>query len=111
THQDLARKVLYGEFRQDLFYRLNVLQFLTVPLKQRMVDFEDLLYRFAKQYRVSFSFQAIQRLKGYDWPGNIRELRNMVARAATMFKGAQVREEDLSGLIETHPRRLADAPL
>lgn len=100
THQDLLRKVRAGEFREDLFYRLNVLQIKTPPLNQRKEDFEELLYRFAKEFRVGFSLAAIQRLKEHKWPGNIRELRNTVARAAAYFKGGRVEENQVDQLIE-----------
>ncbi|WP_413288728.1 sigma-54 interaction domain-containing protein [Bdellovibrio sp. HCB337] len=85
THQNLSQKIQEGQFRSDLFFRLNVVSVYTPPLKDRIEDFEDLLNVFAKQMRVRFSYDAIQKLKMHTWPGNIRELRNLVFRAAAVF--------------------------
>ena len=85
THQNLAEKIMSGEFRSDLYYRLSVLTVTPPALSERMEDFEELLYFFAKQMRVRFSFGAIQQLKKHTWPGNIRELRNTIARACAFF--------------------------
>lgn len=90
THQNLSQKINDGQFRADLFFRLNVVSIFTPSLKERIDDFEDLLYVFAKQLRVRFSFDAIQKLKMYSWPGNIRELRNLVSRAAALFPHQQI---------------------
>lgn len=90
THQNLSQKIYDGEFRSDLFFRLNVVSLHTPALKDRLEDFEDLIYTFSKQMRVRFSFDAIQNLKMHSWPGNIRELRNLVARAAAIYAGQQI---------------------
>jgi DNA-binding NtrC family response regulator len=90
THQNLSQKISDGQFRSDLFFRLNVVSIYTPSLKERIEDFEDLLYAFAKQMRVRFSFDAVQKLKMYSWPGNIRELRNLVSRAAALFPHQQI---------------------
>ena len=100
THQDLKQLVRTGRFREDLYFRLNVLRVILPSLKDRREDFEDLLYHFAKMYRVGFSFTAIQKLKSHDWPGNIRELRNVVARAKAYFPQQQVQENDLTQIFE-----------
>ena len=71
THQNLYNKIRDGEFRADLFYRLNVITIETPALKERIEDFDNLLYSFARQMRVRFSFNAIKTLKKHDWPGNI----------------------------------------
>lgn len=99
THQDLHQLVLEGKFREDLYYRLNVVQVTTLPLHRRMEDFEDLLYYFAKSMRVRFSHAAIEKLKTYHWPGNIRELRNCVARASALFNLQQVTDENIDQLV------------
>jgi DNA-binding NtrC family response regulator len=90
THQNLISKIQEGQFRSDLFFRLNVVSVHTPPLKERIEDFEDLIYTFAKQMRVRFSFDAIQKLKAYSWPGNIRELKNLVSRASALFPFEQI---------------------
>ncbi|MBC7371374.1 MAG: sigma-54-dependent Fis family transcriptional regulator [Bdellovibrionaceae bacterium] len=90
THQNLVSKIQEGQFRSDLFFRLNVVSVQTPALKDRIEDFDDLIYTFAKQMRVRFSFDAIQRLKGHSWPGNIRELKNLVSRASALFPSQQI---------------------
>ena len=100
THHNLREKVMRGEFREDLFYRLNVLHFKIPALKDRMEDFDDVFMSFCKHYQIGFTFNAAQKLKDHDWPGNIRELKNLVARASTFFRGRKVTEDDLSQLIE-----------
>jgi len=90
THQNLNHKIQDGQFRADLFFRLNVVSVSTPTLKERIEDFEDLLNIFAKQMRVRFSYDAIQKLKMHSWPGNVRELRNLVFRAAAVFPKEQI---------------------
>jgi DNA-binding NtrC family response regulator len=90
THQNLSQKIQDGNFRADLFFRLNVVSVSTPALKERLEDFEDLLNIFAKQMRVRFSYDAIQKLKMHSWPGNVRELRNLVFRASAVFQKEQI---------------------
>lgn len=99
THQDLEDKVREGTFRSDLYYRLNVLSIRPPALKERMEDFEDLLYGFCRNMRVRFSVAAIRRLQRHDWPGNIRELRNLVARASAMFPRQSIEETQVEQLL------------
>ncbi len=100
THNTLKEKVRKGHFREDLYFRLNVLNISPPALNKRMEDFESLLYYFAKEYRVSFSHLAIQKLKQHSWPGNIRELRNLIAKASTIFSSRSISEENIDGLID-----------
>lgn len=95
THQDLKKKILQGEFREDLFYRLNILQLNPPSLKERMEDFESFLYFFARNLRVKFSFSAIEELKKYHWPGNIRELKNFVLKTSVYFSSSEVKAQDV----------------
>lgn len=104
THKNLPLLLRDGRFREDLFYRLNVCQLRPPSLKDRPEDFEDLLYQFAKQFRVRFSFNTIQKLKEHSWPGNIRELKNLVARASAYFPGKYIQPEDLAAIMETAPQ-------
>lgn len=101
THQNLAEKVRLKQFRADLFYRLNVLQVSTPSLDERKEDFENLLIQFAKQYKVGFSIAAIKKLQRCSWPGNIRELRNTVARAAALFPKQRIEEEHVPCIKES----------
>lgn len=102
THKNLKQQVLKKEFREDLYHRLNICRVTPPPLLQRMEDFEGLLYEFSKQQRVGFSFRAIETLKNHQWPGNIRELKNLIIRAAAYFPGKRIQEEDLKELLENN---------
>ncbi|MFP5518704.1 MAG: sigma 54-interacting transcriptional regulator [Bdellovibrionia bacterium] len=99
THQDLEEKIVEGHFRSDLYFRLNVVSTRTPALHERMEDFEELLYTFCKLYKLAFSFDAIQELKKYSWPGNIRELKNTVARASALFPNTRISVEHVSRLV------------
>lgn len=108
THKNLKQKVIKKEFREDLFHRLNICRVTPPPLIERMEDFEGLLYQFAKEQKVGFSFRAIEKLKNHQWPGNIRELKNVIIRAAAYFPGKRIQEEDLSQLLETEVDETTD---
>lgn len=90
TNKNLSRAVESGEFRQDLFFRLNALAIEIPPLRDRSQDMEILLKHFltgrnlAQQTRISISDEALQALKSHHWPGNVRELRYVVELAALM---------------------------
>lgn len=99
THQNLYEKIQDGSFRSDLFYRLNIINIEVPNLKERMEDFDEIIYTFARKQRVRFSFTAIQKLKKYDWPGNIRELKNVVTRAATLYPKQYITEDFIDKLI------------
>ncbi len=101
THQNLHERIKLGQFRLDLYFRLNVLQACPPALEQRMEDFEGLLYSFARQFRVNFSFGAIQRLKKHRWHGNIRELKNTICRAAALYPKQQINEEKVERLFDS----------
>jgi DNA-binding NtrC family response regulator len=79
-------------------------------LASHIEDFEDLLYFFAKQYRVGFTHAAIERLKQHPWPGNIRELRNFAARAKAYFGGAKIDVPQLKELLETPAPSAPEVP-
>ena len=99
THQDLKLKVAHGAFRSDLFFRLYVLNLSPPFLKDRMEDFRDLLDFFSNEYNISFSSKAVRALRQHSWPGNIRELKNTVARAKALFAGSIVEEKDVKTLL------------
>lgn len=100
THQNLSEKIEAGEFRLDLYYRLAVSSLTAPALKERMEDFEEILMSFARKMRVRFSFTAIQKLKQHSWPGNIRELKNTVARAAAYFPKQGILEENIPAILD-----------
>ena len=103
TNHSLPQKIQNGTFRTDLFYRLNLISIKVPALRERMEDFEDILFCLAKEMRVRFSFHAIQKIKSYSWPGNIRELKNMVTRAHVEFSNRQIEPENIGQLMVTVP--------
>ncbi len=101
TNRDLTQAVAEGRFREDLYYRLNVVPIRLVPLRERREDIpllvEDLLERLAAEQgrRVDgVSPEAMARLVAYDWPGNIRELRNLLERALVVASGPVLQPAD-----------------
>ena len=101
TNKDLAREIEEGCFREDLFFRLNVFPFHIPPIRERKEDIAPLLMTFVEEFGNSyskpdlvFSNEAVQILTGYAWPGNIRELRNVVERMIILSTG-QVVDADL----------------
>jgi DNA-binding NtrC family response regulator len=107
THQNLYSKIQEGSFRSDLFYRLNIINIEVPSLKERMEDFDEIVYSFARKMRVRFSFSAIQKLKKYEWPGNIRELKNVVTRASTLYAKQYITDDIIDKLI--HRKEQVDA--
>ena len=102
THRDLPDLIQSGEFREDLYYRINEATIRVPPLRERQGDSLMLarafLERFALQFKrpvKGFSPQAIEGVDAYDWPGNVRELENRVKRAVIMADGNQVSLDDL----------------
>ncbi len=100
THHDLKKKVLTGEFREDLYYRLSVLKVKIPPLKERIEDFETLIFQFAREMKVRFSYLAIEFLKKQNWNGNVRELKNLVARASVLYKGQTICKKEAFILLD-----------
>jgi Nif-specific regulatory protein len=102
TNKDLEQAVTEGTFRQDLFYRLNVVSIEMPPLRERLEDIPLLANYFAAKYaekckrRVTgFSADAQKRLTDYDWPGNVRELENAIERAVVLGTTERILPEDL----------------
>ncbi len=100
THKNLTQAVREGRFREDLYYRLNVCHLRSPALKDRLEDFDELLYAFAKQFRVRFSHNAIAALKQHSWNGNIRELKNVIARASAYYPSQNIQPDDLLAILE-----------
>jgi DNA-binding NtrC family response regulator len=102
THLDLAAAVAAGRFREDLYYRINVIPICPPPLRQRIEDLEPLARRFLGRLRdrlpgspAGFSPEALACLRAYSWPGNVRQLRNAVEYAVVMAKGELIQPADL----------------
>ena len=103
TNRDVAQLVKQGEFRSDLYYRLNVLSISIAPLRERGDDIISLARHFirqsAKRYgirSVTLSAQAIQALRSYHWPGNVRELKHMIERAVLLCGEGELSPDSLS---------------
>lgn len=100
THQNLNEKIRDRSFRSDLYFRLNVVSVTPPALAHRMEDFEELMYTFARKMRVRFSYGAIARMKKHPWPGNIRELKNLVSRAAALYPRMHITEAHIEKLLD-----------
>jgi DNA-binding NtrC family response regulator len=103
TNRSLQKLVKQGTFREDLYYRLNVVKIELPPLRDRMEDIPLLAAHFTKKYAhpgeapKQFAPQAMEALLNYRWPGNIRELENAVERACVTSRDGQIRVENLPG--------------
>ena len=96
THRDLDHEITTGKFREDLYYRLNVLPVNTPPLRERVEDVEPLLLHFAQKFAhvqhgpIRFSAEFLASMREYAWPGNVRELSNLVDRFSTLYAGQRL---------------------
>ncbi len=107
THRDLKSQIQQGLFREDLFYRLNVVPIRIPPLRERLEDVGDLVRHFLRLAgreglgQKSIESAAIERLKAHPWPGNVRELENVVRRLVALYSQdtltAQIVEQELAG--------------
>src|SRR5262249_10517415 len=102
TNRDLESEVQAGKFREDLYWRLDVIQLNLPPLRKRPFDIplmiEHFIARYAEAYGVApleVSAEALAILTAYDWPGNVRELENVIERAVAMTSGGALRPDDL----------------
>jgi two-component system response regulator HydG len=102
THRDLPKLVKAGKFREDLFYRLNVINIPLPPLRERVDDVPLLAHHFLRRYAErlgkkvrSLAPETIELLSGYRWPGNVRELENAIERAVVLCRGDTVLQTDL----------------
>lgn len=108
TNRNLEEMVQKGTFRQDLFYRLNVINIKTPPLRDRKEDIMILAQHFLKKYNEKLnkningiSVEAMEILKKYDYPGNVRELENMIERTVALEGGSTILPESLPPLVST----------
>jgi two-component system response regulator PilR (NtrC family) len=102
TNQELAKMVADGRFREDLYYRVNVIPIQLPPLRDRGEDISLLAEHFLVKYRDqmgkdihALSQDAVELLEGYEWPGNIRELENVIERAVALEKSQAILPESL----------------
>jgi two-component system response regulator AtoC len=116
TNRDLKRAIAHGQFREDLYYRLNVFAIELPPLRGRREDILPLSEAFLAEIGTGIgrppagiSRDARQRLTEYPWPGNVRELRNILERAAILCEGGLITAEHLA-LTAVPPRAVANPP-
>jgi transcriptional regulator with GAF, ATPase, and Fis domain len=102
THQDLEELIRQGRFRNDLYYRLNVIAIMVPPLRERREDVPELVHHFLRLHgprsgkpELQIEDEALMVLKSYSWPGNIRQLENVIERAAVFTEGSVVTVDDL----------------
>jgi DNA-binding NtrC family response regulator len=102
TNQDLHAAIEEGAFREDLYYRLNVVPITIPPLRERRQDIPFLVEHFLAKYRedmggrvTSVTPQAMEKLMAYRWPGNVRELENVIQRAMVLAQGPALEAKDI----------------
>ena len=102
THRDLDEMVVRGQFRQDLYYRINVVKIEAPPLRERAEDIPRIALHFLMQYSQAYQKEmqeidsaAMSQLMTYSWPGNVRELENVIQRAVLLSMGNRLTVEDL----------------
>jgi len=100
TNLDLADRIAKGEFREDLYYRLSVIPLFIPPLRERTEDIPALVSHFLKKFdapaEVQFSPEALDLMRTYPWPGNIREMQNIVERCIILRKSPLIQPKDLN---------------
>jgi DNA-binding NtrC family response regulator len=117
TNRDIEALVRQGAFREDLYYRINVLRIHLPPLRERSADIEPLAHyllaklgRSLKKKTAGFSPEVLQRFRSYDWPGNIRQLSNTIERAILVEDGDLIRPENITLTQTRRPAPEADVP-
>ena len=114
TNRDLKKAIAEGRFREDLYYRLNVLNIEVPPLRERKEDIPFLAEHFIRRLAIEMNMErkivvpeAMKQLTEYHWPGNVRELENVIERAMVIGRGSEIRPEDLPFCFpEAQPARL-----
>ena len=112
TNMDLEKACQQGRFRQDLFFRLNVIPIHVPPLRERPGDIPLLIYHFFKNLgreNLRLEKDAVELLQSHEWPGNVRELMNLAERVVIMHSGDSITAEALAGLLNRATRKTAPA--
>jgi two-component system nitrogen regulation response regulator NtrX len=109
TNKDLEQEMEAGRFRQDLYYRLNVIPLRVPPLRERKEDIPVLVSWFLKEFTLkeraeekTIADDALTILMEHDWPGNVRELKNIIERLVIMIPRNEISAKDISPLAENH---------
>lgn len=102
TNQDIEEKIKEKEFREDLLFRLNVVEFIIPPLRERPDDIQFLTEYFLRMYEgdaghenLEISKKAMDKLMAYSWPGNVRELQNVIHRTTIFCDGSEIKDDDI----------------
>jgi DNA-binding NtrC family response regulator len=118
TNKDLFREVRAGRFRDDLYYRLNVITLHLPQLRERREDIPLLCHHFLQKFNLKegkkitkFSSNAMQALMDYDWPGNVRQLENAVSHAVILCKGEIIRQKHLPRFLRDVTEEVVTASL
>jgi two-component system nitrogen regulation response regulator NtrX len=111
TNRDLMEEIQKGKFREDLYYRLNVIPITVAPLRERKVDIPLLVDNFITTFCLEnnkegkkISPEAMDLLVGYSWPGNVRELKNIVERMVIMTRGPVIEAQDVPNPVREQPK-------
>ncbi|HVN05418.1 MAG TPA: sigma-54 dependent transcriptional regulator [Bryobacteraceae bacterium] len=112
THHDLARDVARGAFRQDLYYRLNIVSLRMPALRDRKQDIPELVDHFLRRFGANhrLTSEAMAAMLTYDWPGNVRELQNSIERMVALNTGPLLHTADLPSSLQNH-RAASEPPL
>ena len=115
TNRDLKEEIQKGRFREDLYYRLNVIPLTVPPLRERKSDIPILVDHFIREYCIEYhkelkrmSPEALELLTQYSWPGNVRELKNVVERMVIMVPGTTIEAKDVPPPIREQPKPTAE---
>ena len=111
TNRDLKKLIDRGGFREDLYFRLNVLELIIPPLRERREDIPELIDHFLKKYAgrpMSFDADALNQVVKYAFPGNVRELEHLIQRLITLVRGSVIRWDDLPSAVR---EKLSDTGL
>jgi DNA-binding NtrC family response regulator len=118
TNQNLEKSLEEGRFREDLYYRLNVIPIIMPAIRQRRDDIPLLANHFltkastqTKKNIVSISPEAMRILSGYDWPGNVRELENVIERAVILTNRNVIMPEDLPSTLQESQKKILESPV
>jgi two-component system nitrogen regulation response regulator NtrX len=117
TNRDLQEEIQKGKFREDLYYRLNVIPLVVPPLRERKNDIPLLVNHFIQEFCLEnhkepkkVSPEPMELLTTYSWPGNVRELKNLVERMVIMTRGPAIETKDVPEPIRTQPKNQAQVP-
>jgi transcriptional regulator with PAS, ATPase and Fis domain len=109
TNKNLAELVRQGRFREDLYYRIHIVQIMTPTLRDRYEDFETLVHFFARPLKVRFTPDALACLREHHWPGNVRELKNAILRASALFPAGLITKNEMNDVLDVLHRQISNS--